>query len=170
MCLCCDIYALVARLSPTIQGPCCSCVCRVIPVPCLGSGFLRCHCRRALSCSTAACTRFFFGDGADPSMAAHFSEPRAASPGSFCVHLLYCIPCCSLPLLLPCLPVLPPCHGLPPCSIAKRKKKKRAKKEDRRKQRQQERTEKGKKTDLGGLELPSSVCQPEWLKKATPHP
>ena len=50
MCLWCGIYALAARLSPTIQGPCCSCVCRVIPVPCLGSGFLRCHCRRALSC------------------------------------------------------------------------------------------------------------------------
>ena len=66
----------------------------------------------------------FFGDGIDPSMAAHFSEPRAASAGSFCVHLLYCIPCCSLPLLLPCLPVLPPCHGLPPCSIAKKKKEK----------------------------------------------
>ena len=49
----------MARLSPTIQGPCCSCVCRVIPVPCLGSGFLRCHCRRALSCSIAACSGFF---------------------------------------------------------------------------------------------------------------
>ena len=70
----------------------------------------------------------FFGDGIDPSMAAHFSEPRAASAGSFCVHLLYCIPCCSLPLLLPCLPVLPHAMVCPLVPLQKERKRREQKK------------------------------------------
>ena len=96
-------------------------------------------------------------------MAAHFSEPRAASAAVLHPMLFFAA--------LGALSSSPaPMPWSAPCSIAKRKKKKRAKKEDRRKQRQQERTEKGIKTDLGGLEPRSSASKPEWLKKATPHP
>ena len=158
----------MARLSPTIQGPCGSCVCRVIPVPCLGSGFLRCHCRRALSCSIAACSGFFLA----------MAQTLPWLLISVSLGQLSRIPLCPLAVLHPmlffaALGALSSSPAPMPWSaplLHCRKKKKRAKKEDRRKQRQQERTEKGKKTDLGRVEPPSSASQPEWLKKAMPHP
>ena len=106
---------------------------------------------------------FWLGDGADPSMAADFSEPRAASAGSLCVHLLYCIPM----LFFSALGALSSSPAPMPWSaplLHCKKKKKTENKGNKKEQRKE------KKNGPGRVEPPSSASQPEWLKKAMPHP
>ena len=106
---------------------------------------------------------FLLGDGADPSMAADFSEDPSVSTCCTASHVVLCRSRCL---------VFQSCPHAMVCPLAplQKERKRRKQKKERRKQRQQERTEKGKKTDLGGVEPPSSASQPEWLKKAMPHP
>ena len=133
----------MARLSPTIQGPCCSCVCRVIPVPCLGSGFLRCHCRRALSCSIAACSGFFWAMVQTLPwllISVSLGQPQPDPSVSTCCTASHVVLCRSRCLVF----LLPPSHGLPPCSTAESKRRRQKKTKATRKNRERKKNGPGR--------------------------
>ena len=149
----------------TVLLMCVSCV----PVPCLGSGFLRCHCRRALSCSIAACSGFFLAMVQTLPwllISVSLGQPQPDPSVSTCCTASHVVLCRSRCLVFQSCPHG---HGLPPCSTAKRKRREQKKKTEENKGNKKEQR-KEKKTDLGEVEPPSSASQPEWLKKATPHP
>ena len=156
----------MARLSPTIQGPCCSCVCRVIPVPCLGSGFLRCHCRRALSCSIAACSRFFLAMVQTLPwllISASLGQPQPDPSVSTCCTASHVVLCRSRCLVFQSCPHAMVCP-LAPLQKEKEESKKRRQKKTKATRKNRER----KKKNGPGRSRVSP--QPEWLRKATPHP
>ena len=85
--------------------------------------------------------------------------------------MLYCIPCCSLPLLLPCLPALPMPRSAP-CSTASWTEMNKEKGEQKKKKEQTKatRNRKRNKADLGGVEPPKFCVSARVAKEghATP--